>query len=1364
MYRVANFGATGHAPRRCSGRPEHQSKGGGTEARRLFFLLLFVLGFSVPSFAQSVHLAYLYSDGNTPGTLKAYKALLGERPDLRGRVTLSFLTESIFADVAPRDMTRANVLVFDIMNQQMLERFNATHNVDLIAAVKQRGTVLAVGAGLQPKEYYTDQGAVWDDRARAFWTHSGFANQLALMKLALSRAGIQGFTIPEPQPSIEFGFYYPDGQTGQVFASWDEFTKWRQAHGRLRPGAPRIAVGFYKASYYTGETELIDAVIAEVERRGAEAIPLFGYPGAVAFEKLLTGEDGQPRVDAALAFLFRFANFDASLSLEKLDVPVINLISLYGRSEKEWRASPQGLSMFEGTFQVAVPELAGLIAPTVIGSQEKVKDPDTGLTVPVRKPIGSQISIAVNRALKYTILRSTPNRDKRVAIMFYNYPPGKANIGASYLNVADSLANMLQRLATEGYDVGSADLSSAAVLRDITTKARNVGGYAPGELQEMLAQGNAVRVGFSEYRQWLNGYAPPLRAKILKDWGDPRQSKLMASADGEEGPGFVIPVVKYGNVVLLPQPARGNGEDLDKLYHAKDLAPHHQYVAAYAWLRNSFKAAAVVHLGTHGTLEWLDGKDLGMSDEDAPDALIADVPNIYLYNVDVVGEGLVARRRSHAALVDHMVPPFKKGGLLPDLAELGETINDFDNNLHKNPELAKANAERIREQVTRLGLAKDLSLDPKVEIDDETVHRIQDHLVTLRGENIPYGLHAFGRTPEKEMRDSTIDAIVSVDRSLLPKNAKILAADMEARIVASGRRELDNLTRALRGGFIPAGGGGEPIRNPDSYPTGKNFYGIDPDKVPKPASWELGVKLADQMLADHLKKHGRYPEKVSFVIWGDETMRHEGVVEAQIFHLLGTKPIWDARGKVTGVEVIPSAKLGRPRVDIVIACAAEGMFNNVTLLMDQAVQKVKALDEAENFVRRHYLATRAILVQRGYSEADADKRAGVRIFDEPPGIFNLNTSSIVAASGTWDTDTGMADDYLHKLGYAYGNGFWGEPMEDVFRLALAGTEKVVHSSSTMLYGTLDNDDFFMYMGGLAAAIRSIDGKSPELVVTNTRDPGRPEMTSIDKFIGTEFRSRYVNPTWIEGMKKEGYAGAGEMRSFVEYLWGWDATVPETVDAGMWQETFAVYVDDKHKLGMKEFFEQQSPFAYQDMTARMVETIRKGYWRPDAATESKLISEYVASVNAHGPSGAEFTSGNPRLSRYVMEEGRKAGVPVPSLQAFQRAMERATGAQMAAAAQAAEAFATQNDARSAARLAEVPAPTPPQTTPLPQPTAQELAAASQQVKGFLMEEQERQRATDNARPVIANIPDTWAALMAAVPLLALLILWRRRRRA
>ncbi|HEY3517621.1 MAG TPA: cobaltochelatase subunit CobN, partial [Gammaproteobacteria bacterium] len=608
-------------------------------------------------------------------------------------------------------------------------------------------------------------------------------------------------------------------------------------------------------------------------------------------------------------------------------------------------------------------------------------------------------------------------------------------------------------------------------------------------------------------------------------------------------------------------------------------------------------------------------------------------------------------------------------------------------------------------------------------------------------------------------RASTVDAIVKVDRSLLPNDAKVLAEDMNARIVESGPRELASLVRGLDGGFVPVGGGGEPIRNPDSYPTGKNFYGIDPGKVPKRASWELGVKLADEMLKKHLEEHGRYPEKVSFVIWGDETMRHEGVLESQIFWLLGTRPVWNDRDKVVDVEVIPSSELKRPRVDIVIASAAEGMFNNVTLLMDKAVQEVKALEETENFVRKHYLATRATLIAAGYSEEDADRRAGVRIFDEPPGTFNLNTSKIAEASGTWNSDAGLGDDYLRKMGHGFGNGFWGEPMEDVFRLALSGTEKVVHSSSTMLYGALDNDDFYMYMGGLASAVRNLDGQSPELVVTNTRDPGNAKMSSIDEFIGSEFRSRYVNPTWIEGMKKEGYAGAGAMRELVEYLWGWDATVSETVDDAMWQETFDVYVQDKHNLDLKRFFDDKSPFAFQDIAARMLETARKGYWQADDETRATLVREYFESVAKHGVGCSDNTCGNAQLLEYVVEQARAANVPAPAIDAFVAEVERATGAPIETLAAAAREFIAANEAKIANRAVPGPAEAP---------STENVDEA--ELRGYRLQNVNEPRPSDaasseqSAPPPAAESSRTLELLVLAVLVLGVLLVWRQRRRA
>ena len=434
------------------------------------------------------------------------------------------------------------------------------------------------------------------------------------------------------------------------------------------------------------------------------------------------------------------------------------------------------------------------------------------------------------------------------------------------------------------------------------------------------------------------------------------------------------------------------------------------------------------------------------------------------------------------------------------------------------------------------------------------------------------------------------------------------------------------------------------------------------------------------------------------------------------------------------------------------------MFNNVTLLMDKAVQQVKALEEAENYVRRHYLATRATLIAAGYSEEDADRRAGVRIFDEPPGIFNLNTSTIAEASGTWDSDRGMGDDYLRKMGHGFGNGFWGEPMEDVFRLALSGTEKSsTRARRCSTARSITTTSTCTWAASRApSAISTASRRSS--VVTNTRDPGKPEMSSIDEFIGTEFRSRYVNPTWIEGMKKEGYAGAGAMREFVEYLWGWDATVTETIDDAMWQETFEVYVRDKHGLDLAQFFDEKSPFAYQDITARMLETARKGYWQADEETRATLVREYLESVAEHGVGCSDNTCGNPRLLEYVVEQARAANVPAPDVAAFVAAVEQATGGRLDALATAAREFVAANEAQLASRVVPGPA---------------ESASAGDNIdaaelRGYLLrnvaEPQPPESGNAADAPPADESPPTLELLLLAAAMLGVLLVWRQRRRA
>ncbi len=1338
--------------------------------------------------SADIHIGYLFSDGQMPVTVASYRQLQQEQPELASRTRLTILTESTFDEVVAEDLLSVDVLVYDVMNEQMMARFDATHDANLIDQIRQRGgVVVGVGQGLMLPEQYSERGVTWHDTPRAFWAASGLANHVGLLKFALRQTGV-GITVPTPAPTLAEGFYYPSEDGGQVFPDWEAFDTWRQQTQNLPADVPRIAIGFYRANFYGNEMAIVDALVAEIEAQGAQAIPYFGYPGHTATAKLLLDGQGQRRADVVLAFLFRFAQPDSSALLREVDIPIINLVTLYGRSEAEWRASDSGLSLFEGTFQVAAPELAGLIAPTVVGSRERVQDAASGLSVILQTPIQPRVQRAVARAIKLAQLRDKPSHKKKLALLFYNYPAGKAAIGASYLNVPASLAHILNHLQAAGYDLGDREepFAEETLLAELTQHALNIAGYAPGELADRLQADHLVRIPLPTYQAWLEQMNPQLVNKINADWGAAADTQLMA--EGGTPGALVVPAITYGNVTLLPQPIRGWGEDDEQLYHADDLAPHHQYTAAYLWLRNSLQADAVLHLGTHGTLEWLDGKDTGLSDADAPEALIADLPHIYPYNVDVVGEGLIARRRGAATLIDHMVPPFVQGGQYAQLAELSERINSYHTNLGKNPQLAREYGNDVIKLVNKLGIDKDLGLDllptdgstvalptdhthagghnhhhqdrrdSTVVLDHDVIHTILDYLQDLKEQNIPYGLHAFGRLPTEDQRASTVAAIVSGDPDASRAQQQALAASMNQAIVDSAELELERLLTALQGGYVPGGTGGEPIRNPDAYPTGKNFFGIDPDKVPSKAAWRIGGQLAEEFLQEHQRKHGEWPQKVSFVIWGDETMRHEGILESQIFHLLGTRPVWDARDKVVDVEVIPRDELNRPRVDIVIASAAEGMFYNVTMLMDKAVQLVKTLDEPDNFVRKHFLAAKAELMAFGYGAEQAELRAAVRIFDEAPGTYNLNVSRIAEASGTWDSDISLAHDYTKKMGHGFGNGFWGEPMEDVFRIALSGSSSVVHSSSTMLYGGLDNDDFYMYMGGLANAIKSIDGTQPAMVVTNTRNPARPDMTGIDEFLGSEMRTRYFNPTWIEGMQGEGYAGAGEMRQFVEYLWGWDATASSTVDDRMWNDVYEVYVLDRHNMDMQAYFDEASPHAYQDMTMRMLETTRKGYWEAPAEVRQHLAQEYLDSVQRNGIACSEITCGNPRLLQYLMQQARDAGVTEEMLAHFQQEIERRMGGAIDTLAAEQAAFAKQNEERIRRRQAMLEDGMTPAEIEQYELDMQQLdAAATQSIK---TEVDQTAASLDSAQ---SRVPWPYFVVGAVVVALLMVLVLRRRSR-
>jgi cobaltochelatase CobN len=1246
----------------------------GLKVRKLTIIVLIILltihaSFSLAEETRPVKYTFIVGNYLTPTVVKAIKNIQKEYPFLKDRIKFELISNTdLDSGFAPHGIEDFDVVVIDIMGIKISTLTQAGFDQEVIKRAISRGAyILPINHSAGLDREYIELGLIYDEEFRSYFDYGGIENFQNMLLFSFAKyLGIAGIRVEAPKKLIKNGYYHHHNAQGMFFETFEEYEGWYKEKGYFKENAAWIAVLTYASFCEQGQNEVEDDLIRALEEKGFNAFVAFGYPEGAAVEKLLIDPQGISRVSGILSFLFRFSDFKASESLEKCGVPIVNLITVYGKDGKTWAGDPEGLSSLEISWQVAIPEIAGLIQPTVVSYRIRRKDEETGFFVEERKPVPERINRAVNRINAWIGLQRKNNKDKKIALFYWNYPPGKQHIGASYLNVFASIDNVLRKMKDAGYDIGNEAINPELLLENSLRYGRNIGNWAPGELDKMVRNGKCVLLPLEEYQRWIRNLPIDFMKEVTRDWGPVEESNVMMWTDPEQRKKYmVIPALRRGNTVILPQPVRGWMEDKEAMFHSKDLSPHHQYLGVYLWLKYSFGADAVIHFGTHGTHEWLPGKSNGLSGDDPPEALIQDLPVIYPYIVDDVGEGLVAKRRGSAVIIDHMIPPLKKGGLYYEYAELEELISSHEQAVGQGAEHAEQYHGNIIKKVKALGLDKDTAMSEFLTSDDkegdpegfdhEIIHEIEEFLKEMKQLNMPYGLHTFGNVPDESLRFSTIQAIREVVKD-------ISAEELDKNIQKSAERELSNMLKSMNGQFIATGTGNDPVRNPGSLPTGKNFYAFNPEKIPKKEAWQVGVVLTQELLDNYRAKNkGKYPEKLSFVIWGTETIRHEGVLESQILYLLGVEPVWNEWGKVTGIKVIPKEELGRPRIDIVVSSAAEEMFGQLTQYIDQAVQMVKKLDEEDNWVRQHSMELTEKLVQQGWPQRKAEQYAAVRIFDEAPGRYDLNVSRIVSASGTWEDDSVVANEYLKRMSHGYGNGLWGEPMEEVYKMILSGSRMVIHSRSTNVYGTLDNDDFFMYAGGLAAAIRELDGESPDLVVTNMMNPAKPEMTPIDRMMGMELRSRYLNPQWIAGMKKEGFEGANKISEFVENMWGWQVTVPETVDAARWEQTFEVYVEDKYGMDLKEFFNKKNPYAYQALTARMLEAVRKDYWHPAEEIKQTLAKEYMETVIEQGVSCCEHTCNNPAFQQYTMDILSTSGLVNPEiLVTYAGVLKAATG--------------------------------------------------------------------------------------------------------
>lgn len=1164
------------------------------------------------------------------------------------RVRVRLLPQSLLTDDDLKALQTADVIVARHMIGNLSERV-----APAMQAAAQRGAKLW-GAG-SDEGVSAKLGLAEDLTLRAYLQAGGADNMVNLLRFIAKRDLGLPLSAEPPRELPQDGLWNP--HTGQVFERFEDYAA---AYGKARLGsAGRDWVGLVinRGQAYGSGDEAAKLMALELEKRGFNVVPVFGFPSPVPIERHLLDASGQSRVAAVVAMGMKLGNVPDKIGpvLERLGVPLVNAITLYRATRQEWEDSPIGLDLAERAWQISGPEFAGIIAPTVVATKERRRDAQTGLDYIAEVPIPERVTRLVDRVQNLVALRTTPAADKRIAVIYYNSPPGAANVGASYLNVLPrSLWQILQRMEAQGYDVKGRPETEDALFKRLHEHGTTVGSWSPGALAKLVAGGNAALLPVAEYRRWFDKLPAKLRESMLKAWGEPEAFTTMVWHDTKGQGQFVFPAQHFGKQLFVPQPARGWG-DVKKSYHDVTLPPHHQYVAFYLWLQKTYKAHAMVHVGTHGTHEWLSGKEVGFTEADPSEVMVGAVPQVYPYIVDVVGEGLQAKRRGMATLISHMTPPFDQAGLNPDLVALHGLLDDHQVATEKSETAAEATLLEINRVAGKMGILKDIG---KTELKNaEDVNDLHEYLHEIGQEQTPFGLHTFGVAPERKLLLATAEAMVSRMPDIPRADKSRRVAELVELLASSAKAELDALMAALAGRYVAASPGGDPLRNPASLPTGRNLYGFDPSRLPTPGVYAQGSKLATALIESYREKHKALPTRMMFILWSGETMRHEGVLESQILALLGVKPKWDMYGRVSGLEVIPRSELGRARVDVTIT--PSGLYRDslpmLMQLLDDAVSAVKNLPEADNAVRLHLQGARTALAARGIAPDMAERLAAVRIFTEPPGAYGTGLdNTIIAQSNDWSDERQVAEVYFKRVGHLFGQGFWGDAPPghddaggkalavDVFKMALDGVKVVQHSRASNLYGTLDNDDVFQYLGGAAMAVRQVNGATPDTLLLNMADPSNARHETLDQFLGREMRARYLNPTWINAMLKEGYAGARLVSQVVDNLWGWQVTVPEAVDGAKWQEMFETYVQDKHRLDIQNKFRAaKNLLAYQSLVDRMLVAVNKGYWKPSPDVVAELHAVNLAVIQEAGVACSPANCSSEAVTRLAKEIDQKA---------------------------------------------------------------------------------------------------------------------------
>ncbi|WP_447775556.1 cobaltochelatase subunit CobN [Variovorax boronicumulans] len=1118
----------------------------------------------------------------------------------------------------------------------------------------QIGEFAFVAKGQKPSEVpplAAERGvdAAWAQRLRAYWRFPGEENLKASMQ-AMTRVG-DAAGLPDPVPLPLAGFYHPD---------WPRVESSIAAVEALPGGQGTVAIAVNSATLTGDDTDWLDRLIGTLAQRGLRAYAFYGpRQQKDLFFRMTHAGEGERRVaDLLINAALVFSPNERKAELERIGVPVLQTLPSLAMDASQWARSKDGLAQTDIAAYYSPSELAGMTDPMLVTA----RDAATGSL----QPLPAQIDAVADKAAALLRLRRTPAAERRVAMLVYNYPPGEANFGASFLNVPRSIDRMLSAMQAAGYRTEAPGADTVIAQVQATMKAYYPTAQGSDALQPLLDQGLADTLPLSQYLAWFRALPSETQRRIEAYWGPPETSAMLRPVAG--APAFVVPRVQFGQVVVLRQPPRFEpgtqvADKAQQVYHRAAVPLSHGYLATYLWLRSRFGADALVHVGTHGTVEWSAGKERGLSVQDDPLLALGDVPNVYPYIMDNLGEATTAKRRGRATMVSHSTPMFAPAGFRPGVREMHDRLHDWET---LSPGAVKTAMERrLTADFVAQHYDRDLQWTPaRIRADFAGfIAVLHPYLDELAQTAQPLGLATFGEAPDAQRRRQTILQILGkpvaqamgedLDEMFLT-DAQGIAASKPARwleavlagndtadaeplralaararaldAVLAHNEEIEGLLTALDGRYLKSRYGGDPVRDPDSLPTGRNLYGFDPSRVPTRAAWDTGVAAMDDWIAAHARTHGgRPPQKIAFTLWAGEASRHQGVTESQAFHALGVKPRWDEAGRMVGIEVVPTAVLKRPRMDVLISVTGSyrDQFPHVMRWLDEAVQQVAALDEPGNAVAQHSEAMARTLRAGGATAAEARRWSTARVFSNEQGSYGAGLEEAVLATELWKGqqrgggDAQMAGLYMDRMGHAYGRGLDGATRPGAFAGNLAQVDAALMARTSNLYGVLTNDDPFQYLGGIALAVRHLTGKDPALYVQNLRDGAAVRTDTAAGAIAREMQTRYLHPQWIEAQKAEGYSGALQVLKTAQFLWGWQATAPAAVRADHWQSLHEVYVRDTYKLGTRQWLERENRAAFAQTLERMLDAVRLNYWKPDAATRRELAQAYTEAVRATG---------------------------------------------------------------------------------------------------------------------------------------------------